>query len=58
MVDFFLSWVHEDMMDTSASNVLERLQAEKNSLDSSFIHCTRLLDEGELYNLIGEIVIF
>ena len=29
-----------------ARNILEELKAERNSLDPSFIHCIRLLDEG------------
>ncbi len=27
-------------------NLLEELKAERNALDSSFLHCARLLDKG------------
>lgn len=30
-------------------NVLEELKAERNALDPSFVHCVRLLDNGEFY---------
>ena len=33
-------------------DIMAELMAEKDSLDSSYIHCARLLDEGELWRVI------
>lgn len=33
-----------------ARNILEELKAERNSLDASFTHCIRLIEEGNDLN--------